>query len=120
MKDDGWIEWHGGECPVPAGTLIDLRFRDGDVLERVMSYEWRWCHEGWDADIVAYRISKPAEPPKPDTSAEENRLWHGYAGKALQGLLACPDATGTHDGFAENAADFADAMLAEARKRGRV
>ncbi len=119
MKDDGWIKWHGGECPVPKGTLIDVRFRDGGTLDIADVLDWRWSHKGWDEDIVAYRICEPAEPPAPDTSAE-NALWHGYAGKALQGLLACPDTTGQHDGFAANAARFADAMLAEARKRGRV
>ena len=29
-KNDGWIEWGGGECPVEEGTLVDVRFRDGD------------------------------------------------------------------------------------------
>lgn len=170
MKDDdGWIEWHGGECPVPDGVPIGLLFRDGDVLEEVMSDGWRWSHEGLKADIVAYRIaepaeptkkdgwiewhggacpvlaetlvdvlfrdgdeyrrvtaagdivayriSKPAEPPAPDTSAEENRLWHGYAGQAMLGLM---DAAMSGEEIARYAADMADAMLAEAKKRGRV
>ncbi len=116
MKDkDDWIEWHGGECPVPAGTLIDVRFRDGDVLERVMSDGWRWSAEGLKADIVAYRISKPAEPPAPDTSAEENRLWRRYSEVAM-GLTG----VGNPQNLAGWSAEFADAMLSEARKRGRV
>ena len=122
VAEGGWIEWHGGECPVPAGTRVSVKFRNGvsTGLSGDRVAEYGWVHYGDASDIVAYRISKPAEPPAPDTSAEENRLWHEYAGKAMQGLLACPSTTGTHDGFAKNAADFADAMLAEARKLGRV
>ena len=117
MKDaDGWIEWPGGLCPVPKGDLVDLRLRGGDVCAATVGYGWRWSHKAWDSDIVAYRLAKPAEPPKPDTGAED-ALWHEYAGKAMQGLM---DAAMPGDEIARYAADMADAMLTEARKRGRV
>lgn len=28
---DGWIEWHGGDCPVSSGTLVDVKHRCGDI-----------------------------------------------------------------------------------------
>lgn len=119
MPDDGWIEWHGGECPVPKGTLVDLRLRGGAVCAATVSCGWRWSRKGWDGDIVAYRVSKPAEPTKPDTSAED-ALWHGYAQAAMSGMFADPDFNHPVANAAMLIADMADAMLAEAKKRGRV
>ncbi len=29
-KSSEWIEWQGGECPVPTGTVVDVQYRDGD------------------------------------------------------------------------------------------
>lgn len=65
MRDE-WIEWHGGECPVKIGTLVDVIYRDGDQssnqsagvkgVNGVPSAE-DWSHDGCCADIVAYRIS---------------------------------------------------------------
>src|SRR3569832_855950 len=26
---DGWIDWHGGECPISPLTTVDIRYRDG-------------------------------------------------------------------------------------------
>jgi hypothetical protein len=62
-----WIEWHGGECPVPDGTLVHVRYRDGeesvilranihdDENERDAGYAF-WRNDGYSNDIVAYRI----------------------------------------------------------------
>jgi hypothetical protein len=64
----GWIEWPGGECPVPRGTVVEVRYRDGTVwagtavmvnvpptAERCANSAF-WRHDGWDNDIVAYRV----------------------------------------------------------------
>lgn len=56
---DGWIPWSGGECPVPEGTLIDVKHKDGDIYRNKPAggeYNVRWTHCGSDGDIVAYRI----------------------------------------------------------------
>jgi hypothetical protein len=62
---DGWIEWHGGNCPVAPETIVDLRFRDGVVCTFESAGFWsshnpancNWHHSD-DRDIVAYRIVK--------------------------------------------------------------
>jgi hypothetical protein len=40
-----------------------------------------------------------------------------FAAKALQGLLACPVGEGEHEEYAKWSYEFADAMLAERRKK---
>ena len=55
-----WIEWSGGNCPVPANSRVDIKFRDGDIgLEQ--SANWDWSHRGYRSDIIAYRII-PEQP----------------------------------------------------------
>jgi hypothetical protein len=62
-----WFPWSGGACPVPAGTLVDVRHRDGDEFlgvsagdpDEVVAEDWsisdKQSHPG---DIIAYRIHK--------------------------------------------------------------
>lgn len=58
----GWVAHDGGPCPVPEGTLIELRVtnRDGSPaytdLKSVRS-GWRWNHSG-TRNITHYRIIK--------------------------------------------------------------
>lgn len=67
---DGWIEWKGGECPVPIGTRVDVQYRKGDNSYNQPAGEagrigemWalNWNHTGHSADIVAYRLHVPAQ-----------------------------------------------------------
>ena len=66
---EGWIDWGGGECPVEEGTLVDVRYRDGQELSalpandlaesaRDASHEF-WRNDGKQNDIIAYRLHKP-------------------------------------------------------------
>lgn len=70
-----WIEWPGGDCPVAKGTLVDVKYRDGVEALGVTAgtepseeghishdecYAADWSCDGVDADIVAYRLAKPA------------------------------------------------------------
>lgn len=67
--NDGWIEWKGGEVPVPEGTVVDLKTRDGDtVYESVVGesgnntwYQF-WSHDGDNREIMAYRITPSTQP----------------------------------------------------------
>ena len=62
-KDDGWIEWKGGECPVGFDVLVDFRRAcDTESPMRPVSVEagdLRWVHKGHPTDIIAYRVVRP-------------------------------------------------------------
>lgn len=68
-----WIEWAGGECPVPGDTIVDVKHMDGDITPHTLArdliyedprvgYDW-WAHEDTedsiDGYVIAYRIVKP-------------------------------------------------------------
>lgn len=65
-----WIEWAGGECPVPPMTMVQMKIRGDDVISSPtpagfwsLVVDW-WKHEespafGNTRDIIAYRIVKP-------------------------------------------------------------
>jgi len=69
-----WIEWHGGECPVPPDTMVEVRYRSailpksGPDLARFEDWYWQPHEVGLAGsfDIVAYRVigqePKPAQP----------------------------------------------------------
>lgn len=62
--DDGWIEWNGGECPVPEGTPVCVRYRDGSTESEALAGivgkgAVRWTHIGSPGDIIAYRLHTP-------------------------------------------------------------
>ncbi len=64
-----WIEWPGGDCPVPTETRVKVQFRgqtreEAEASEPVRAGSMRscvipdwWKHEGPDdCDIIAYAI----------------------------------------------------------------
>ena len=53
-----WIDWNGGECPVPPDMRVTVKFRDGDSQSGhpAYAYAYSWRHDGDGADIVEYRI----------------------------------------------------------------
>lgn len=72
-----WIEWHGGEQPVPNGTKVDVILNDGtDDSECFNAEEFRWDHWGSAGDIVKYRVveqigpKRAIETPVPDSRIE--------------------------------------------------
>ena len=50
-----WIEWSGGEPPVPFGVEVEVKLRDRD-LPPFKGSKWDWSHMGNRTDIIAYRI----------------------------------------------------------------
>lgn len=64
---DGWIKWDGGECPVPVGAKVDIRFRDNSeyLNEDADKLRWRIYGDDWITDIIAYRIHKEPEKKAP-------------------------------------------------------
>ena len=71
-----WTKWHGGECPVPLGTMVEVKFRSGltDIGgHRAGSYGWKQADRS--GDIVEYRTFTE----EPDLEAAEKLLLnHGY------------------------------------------
>lgn len=56
---DDWIEWHGGECPVPEGRKFQIRRRDGyetSVIKGAKIWAWGPPDKPRVSDIIAYRI----------------------------------------------------------------
>lgn len=60
-----WIEWNGGNCPVPEGALIDVKDEDGEIHEavKVLMHDsnraFYWSKECTGiCKIIAYRINK--------------------------------------------------------------
>lgn len=67
---DGWIEWSGGECPVPKDTPLDIKDADGEVWADVkaLDYSNEAHHWGWNKHcsdncrVVAYRLTPSTQP----------------------------------------------------------
>ena len=57
-----WIKHDGTTCPVPKGTLIDIRCRNGDSFNKVAAeikieaVSFFWLGTGSECDIIEYRI----------------------------------------------------------------
>jgi hypothetical protein len=68
QSENEWIEWAGGECPVPYETPVEVKLRGEREPEEVCpagdycgsephtSYNTNWLHDGGGLDIIAYRV----------------------------------------------------------------
>jgi hypothetical protein len=64
-KGPGWKLWAGGDNPAP-GAMVKTHPRDGGRTDlRTVSEHWRWWHTGRGHDILAYRVTEPAEAEDP-------------------------------------------------------
>lgn len=59
---EGWIEWCGGENPVP-GATVEYQMRDDDTSECDANL-LRWGHDDTSGDILAYKVMKAAPEPE--------------------------------------------------------
>ena len=58
--EKSWVEHDGAAaCPVPDDTVVDIKFRNGEVESNTKALSWRWDTWGGPYDIVAYRVVKP-------------------------------------------------------------
>lgn len=113
-KNNGWIEWGGGACPVEEGTLVDVKYRDGDdfpdalgvpALSDCGTGSAFWELDGYNNDIIAYRLHQPQEATESDGEADLNDcigqdaapVWSG------EGLppVGCECEVYTKDSFAD-------------------
>lgn len=77
-KNDGWIEWGGGECPVPGDTEVLIKCKSEgawDFRRKQRADGVSWTHNDSALDVIAYRLHKP-------TKSEQVRAdaWNAYAG----------------------------------------
>lgn len=71
---DGWIDWHGGECPVDVDTLVEVQLRNPGNYHKCMptrADSWDWGNDGVDGDIIAYRLHQPQDA---NSRANDDRL----------------------------------------------
>lgn len=64
VASDTWIQWEGGDCPLPALTHVDVELGDGGVYisgdtQHYTADDWEWKHEvgSHAVNVVAYRIT---------------------------------------------------------------
>lgn len=72
-KNEGWIEWGGGGCPVNTSEMVDVIFGRGGRMSTNIADCWRWNHQGTDSDIIHYRLHKPHEAEQ-DKAGDESDL----------------------------------------------
>lgn len=78
-KNEGWIDWGGGECPVECGTVVDVKYRDGVIkkgLRALIANSGRsasrlfWVKDNIPTDIIAYRLHQPQEVAQTEAGQE--------------------------------------------------
>ena len=62
-KNDGWIGWAGGECPVDGDAIVEVKYRKTNPYQfnNDRAGDFTWSHHGIDGDIIAYRLQQPHE-----------------------------------------------------------
>lgn len=79
-----WIDWSGGECPLPDGIDHEVRKRYGDTMPDDSPETWDWSHHGEAVDIIAYRYRITDDSTMTEEEAEipaeewgEHSSWAG-------------------------------------------
>lgn len=60
--DNQFIPWDGGLSPVPTGTKLEVKYRDGDH-GLGCAEAFGWSHIGENSDIIAYRLVEQVRKP---------------------------------------------------------
>lgn len=60
---NGWIDWHGGECPVDSDAIVEVKYRKPSPYQfnNDRAGDFTWSHDGFGGDIIAYRLPHPHE-----------------------------------------------------------
>ena len=60
---EGWIEWHGGECPVDSDAIVEVKYRHPSSYQfnNDRAGDFYWPHDGLGYDIIAYRLQQPTK-----------------------------------------------------------
>nr|DAH11558.1 MAG TPA: hypothetical protein [Caudoviricetes sp.] len=84
-KNDGWIEWGGGECPVPGDTDVLIKCKSEGVWDcrrKQRADEVSWTHDDSALDVIAYRLHQPQEVAQTEAEHEADLnecIGHGAA-----------------------------------------
>ena len=84
----GWMEWEGGECPVPKETPI-MYTTKRVVAEKCVAGACSWRHIGDDSDILAYCVTAIIPERNPETVVRAlERLYAKLGVTTLEGAFA--------------------------------
>lgn len=67
-----WIDWRGGEQPVPDGALVDVELDDGSIDHEELAQDIEWTR----TRIIRYRVIREAEKPTQESAVEDRRHRH--------------------------------------------
>ena len=73
-KNDGWIAWGGGECPVPGDTEVLIKCKSEgawDFRRKQRAGGVSWTHDDSALDVIAYRLHQPQKTEQPEASEED-------------------------------------------------
>ena len=70
---NGWIQWSGGECPVDSDAIVEVKYRKPNPYQfnNDRAGDFTWSHDGFDGDIIAYRLQKPTKSEQACDDAAE-------------------------------------------------
>ena len=94
IDNGGWIEWRGGECPVPNDVRVDVEFRSESLVADYPAGKWQWSHSDSNGDIIRYRVIESAHPA-PDLQRDNATLRDALreTARALVGVARDPHST---------------------------
>ena len=70
---DGWIQWAGGDCPVDSDAIVEVKYRKPNPYQfnNDRAGDFTWSHDGFDGDIIAYRLQQPTKSERACDDAAE-------------------------------------------------
>lgn len=74
-KNDGWIEWGGGECPVDEGVLVEVKYRNEmpfHIKGIIPADGLDWSNGNVNGDIIAYRPHRDINSRANDDRLEQD------------------------------------------------
>lgn len=57
IRQDCWLSWQGGECPLPEGLNVTLLTRSGFYIPSNLPLSANWIHCTAADDIIAFRVN---------------------------------------------------------------
>lgn len=125
VDEDGFIPWNGGKMPVEAGTMVHVKYKDGEesivtagliegeggfIQKRGLYCAKEWSHNNSGAGIVAYKVVEDAPVSPPVSAVERSSVFDDVKvgsslERALQLILAVyngDEVSFNHNGYYEH------------------